>query len=82
MKQKQLFRQCQLQKGTRFQTSWIPTQFAHAGKILELKKGDEWENGWVVNSASTIAIEEPPRPEELIRAHRRATGDSMKKERN
>ena len=54
-------RQCILWKpdpsvnGGSFQTSWIPEKFAKKGKVLELKEGDKWEDGWKVYSVGARA---------------------------
>jgi hypothetical protein len=43
--------QCQLQKGTANQVSWIPTKFAVPGQVVKLKNEDgSWDDGWVVES--------------------------------
>lgn len=56
------YKQCQLSKkienGIERQISWIPEKFAKTGSYLELKSGDKWENGWLVESASEPAVEE------------------------
>ena len=38
--------QCTLQRGTKTQTSWIPSKFAVKDKTIRLKE----EDGWVVKS--------------------------------
>ncbi len=48
MKKELYYRQCKLQRGNTHQTSWIPEQFAILNKVLKLKNGEEWEDGWVV----------------------------------
>jgi hypothetical protein len=46
--------QCRVVKDTpsghRTQTTWLPEAFAVEGKSLDLKNGDIWEQGWVVES--------------------------------
>ena len=80
MSKKTKYKQCQLQNGNRHMVSWIPEQFAHVGKILELLENDEWEDGWQVMTAGGDAIEEPPTVDQMIRGHRKRTGDSLPKE--
>ena len=48
-----LYRQCRLEKkipqGVSVQTSWIPAEFARAGKVVKLRDADgHWDDGWVV----------------------------------
>jgi hypothetical protein len=33
-------------------TSWIPEQFAKVGNVVELKMGNEWEDGWEIVSVN------------------------------
>jgi hypothetical protein len=41
--------QCLLRNGNLERTSFLPTQFAVAGKILKLKDDEgEWKDGWKV----------------------------------
>lgn len=42
------YQQVKLKKGSREQVSWVPDNFAKKGKVLKLKEGDTWENGWEV----------------------------------
>ncbi len=42
--------QCQLQRGTKHQTSWIPEEFAKLGKYIKVKEDGKWEDGWQVKS--------------------------------
>ena len=86
MAKKVKFKQCKMVKkefGREVHTvSWIPEKFAVVGKVLKLKnKEGEWDDGYVVESASSEAIDEPPDPRQSIRGHRKATGDSLPKER-
>lgn len=80
------YRQCHLVRkappGELHQTSWIPEPFAVVGKALKLREDDEWIDGWVVTSVSDARLPEDqlPDPHREIKGHRRATGDSMKKE--
>ena len=45
---KNKYQQCLLVKGKRATVSWIPSKFADKGKILRIKKGGVWEDGWMV----------------------------------
>lgn len=40
------YKQCTLKKKDRWQTAWIPTEFAIRGKVLKIKSDD----GWVVET--------------------------------
>lgn len=58
---KELFyRQCFLRKnvesGSLTQVSWIPEPFCKVGKVLMLKEGEIWEDGWMVISAGKPEI--------------------------
>jgi hypothetical protein len=55
------YRQCELRKGTKRMTSWIPERFATQGKYLRL--GDD--DGWKV-----IAVH-ASEPEERVKARER-----------
>ena len=52
-----MYKQCRLVKTTNtgklYQVSWIPSQFAKVGKVLQLKNSntDTWDSGWIVESA-------------------------------
>jgi len=55
MSKEVMYRQCRLEKKTQTgvseQVSWIPSRYAVVGRILELKEGESWDNGWQVISA-------------------------------
>jgi len=81
------YRQCRLVKklqvGTCHQTSWLPEPFAVVGKVLKLKSTEgKWEEGWVVEAVSQHRRSGDLLPDlhREIKAHRRATGDSMPKQ--
>lgn len=40
--------QCNLLKGARRQTVWIPEKFAVVGKYIMIKGDQGWEDGWKV----------------------------------
>jgi hypothetical protein len=76
---KTTYRQCYLRNRDRFQTSWIPAEFAEVGMILKIKDDcDQWENGWVVEAAYSES-EELPDIRKAIRGHRTRTGDALPK---
>jgi hypothetical protein len=79
------FNQCTLEKRSGFSTlktvSWIPSKFAEIGKTIKLKDDNgNWVDGWNVIGLGT-ELEEDFLPDyhSEIKAHRRATGDSLKK---
>lgn len=41
--------------------SWIPVEFAVVGKKVKLKIGNEWDEGWVVETANGTPSEPPKR---------------------
>lgn len=69
------YRQCSLVNGRgRRRVAWIPDRFATVGRLLRLKDGGEWSNGWRVErvfSALPDAIAESGRDE--YRYHREVT---------
>jgi hypothetical protein len=79
------YRQCRLVRkvasGEVHQTSWIPEPFAVVGQVLKLRQDTEWVDGWTVTwvSDTRLAKEMLPDPHREIKAHRKTTGDSMKK---
>jgi hypothetical protein len=76
------FRQCTLCRKEEFsvttKVSLIPEKFCKLGKLLELEDNDKW-NTWIVIFVSDTVSEDPIDSRVLIKAHRRATGDSMPK---
>lgn len=74
-----LYLQCDLVNGVRKTVSYLPVEFAKAGKFVRLKNKDEtWDDGWTV-----LAVYGKPRELThfggISRAHLRATGDSPRK---
>lgn len=74
------YKQCKMQKGNTFQTGYIPEEFAVLDKIIKLREKGVWDNGWKVIEVGSFrhADETLPDSHSLIKAHRRATGDSQK----
>ncbi len=54
-------------------TCWLPEEFAKAGKIVDLKRGDgSWTTGWTVDEVyNTVS-------EEYVRTHERDYLDQRK----
>lgn len=78
------YRQCKLQKGNTHRRSWIPEQFAKINSIIKLKDADDnWDNGWQVTEVGQYRLEEKKLPDfhNDRKVHRKATGDSVPKER-
>lgn len=75
------FRQCKLRKENAFTTSYIPDQFAVLGRVLKLKTGGEWDDGWTVIEVSSFRHldEDLPDSHDEIKSHRKATGDALPK---
>lgn len=88
MSKKTRYKQCKLVKTEKAEgrshvrVSWIPEKFAVVGKVLKLKENDVWIDGFVVEFAGEDAIDEPPDMNKAIRGHRKATGDSLPKEKS
>lgn len=76
------FRSCLLvreEEGAVAQTvSLIPEKYAKVGRGLELCDNGKW-NHWMVLTASQSLVVDPVDPRVLVKSHRRATGDSMKR---
>lgn len=76
------YRQCRLTRpyegGETILVSWIPDQFAVAGKVVKLHSNGQWEEGWIVRSVggNRLAAADVPDFHELSKAHLRATGDA------
>ena len=71
-------RQCQLSKSfpdgaTHFMLAWIPTELAHAGKVLDLKQDGEWHQGWQV-----MTVFDTVRLVDEVREHKKADLPSIK----
>jgi hypothetical protein len=65
---------------TSHQVSYIPEPFCVQGKVLKLKDNDgNWDNGWIVESASENRTEEVLDSHATIKGHRKMTGDSLPK---
>jgi hypothetical protein len=77
------YRQCRLQKENSQQMSWIPEEFAEVNKVLKLRNEDgEWDNGWTVTSVGNRLEEHYlPNVNQMIKGHRKNTGDSLPKEK-
>lgn len=51
------YTQCRLAKDGRAEyVSWIPTEFAIPGKVVKLKFGQVWEDGWRVIGAGATKM--------------------------
>lgn len=52
------YRQCSLSKpvgtGRKLHMAFLPTEFAKVGRIVGLKFGDEWVEGWRVDSVGPV----------------------------
>ena len=74
------YRQCHLEKVTATgrveTTSYIPAKYAKVGWVVDLRGKDKsWDRGWTVVSAGPL-VDEPPSARDLIKGHRKMTGDS------
>jgi hypothetical protein len=74
------YQQCRLRRLNTEQVSFLPQQFAVVGRVLRLKQDDgTWQDGWVVANVHGQSV--PPEllsdPHNAIKAHRKATGDSV-----
>lgn len=76
MKYTQCLLELETSEGITTQVSFIPSEYAKVGNIIQLKENDIWTNGWLVKAAYK-ETESPPDTHKAVRAHRKATGDSM-----
>lgn len=70
--------QCRLERpeghSTAVQIAWIDSEFAKRGKIVKIKTGDEWDDGWkVVKVGSTQDAKIVADRERDFKKHRSAT---------
>lgn len=76
------FRSCllvrEVEGGVAQTVSLIPEKYAKAGRGLELYSEGKWDH-WMVLTASPSLVVDPVDSRILIKSHRRATGDSMKR---
>jgi hypothetical protein len=76
---KEIYKQCRMTKksGDYIQTtvSYIPSKFAIVGNKLNLKEGDIWTYGWVVEYVGHSSEYFDYR--KSIKSHRNNTGDSL-----
>lgn len=62
------------------QVSYIPKKYAQLNRVLKLKEGDIWEDGWKITSVGSDTPEDQvPDVHSDIKGHRKMTGDSIKK---
>ena len=78
MAKKTKYRQCVLKKDNATQVSYLPEKYAHMDNVVKLKNNGEWDNGWKVIYAGELT-DEPADVHQRIKAHRKATGDSLPK---
>lgn len=63
-----------------YYTAYIPTKYAIEGKVLKIKIDDVWEDGWIVISVGPKVDKKAlPNTHAEVKAHRKRTGDSMRK---
>ena len=74
-----MYTQCTLKRKNATTVSWIPSKFAKNGKFLKLMNDSgEWVDGWEVISCGSQS-DDPLDAYNAIKAHRKATGDSLPK---
>jgi hypothetical protein len=86
MTTKTIYRQCGLVRDLgndvlASQVSFIPAKFAKKNVVVKLKDDNgEWEDGWKVVTVGVGADNSNlPDSHKAIKAHRRRTGDSLKR---
>ena len=70
--------QCLMEKktnsGTLSQLSWIPEKFAIDKKIVKIKEGKEWNDGWIIKKVChRMEDEEQAKLERVWKKHREVT---------
>jgi hypothetical protein len=82
-KETKFYCQCTLRKGNTSQVAWIPQCFAEVGRIVQIRNGEAWDDGWVVDFASTpLDAETVEKNERNYRKQRKASDvifDDIKK---
>ena len=74
------YTQCELRKGDATQLAYIPSKFAVCGKILNIQ-GVSRSCGWqVINVYESSEVENVINVVMSVKRHKKATGDSLKKE--
>lgn len=74
-----LYKQCKLRHGENlYTTSWIPEKFAVEGKLLSIRDDQKHWSNWTVIFVGS-AQEDPPDVRDLIKGHRKMTGDDTPK---
>lgn len=74
------YTQCELTKGNETQLAYIPSKFAVCGKTLNIQ-GMQRSCGWVVTSVyESSEVENVINVVMSVKRHKKATGDSLKKE--
>lgn len=73
--------QCKLSKNNVVEVAFIPKEFAVIGRVLKIRDGETWKNGWVVIQTSSIIVDESHLPDSHreIASHRKKTGDASPK---
>lgn len=54
MKNDYYMKQCVVRKDNVHTTAWLPEEFAHVGKPIQLKQNDSWVRGYQVESVSEV----------------------------
>jgi len=80
MSKKTFYRQCKLKQGKLETVCWIPDEYCIMGKGISIKDEDgEWSERWQVVFIRSDKTDTPPDYRKLIKSHRQATGDSLKR---
>lgn len=68
--------QCRLKRAGAIQVSFIPSEFAQEGRVIDLKEAGFWSEGWVVDKVwgTRPADEIAARSRDHLN-HSKATGD-------
>lgn len=78
------YQQCKLVKHLAdskiYTVSYIPEKFAVVGKTVKLQRNGKWIDGWVIESVGDV-VDKLPDVQKIIRSHKKATGDSLPKEK-
>jgi hypothetical protein len=43
------YKQCKLNKDSKYLVTWIPTKLAKVDKVLDIKRDENWLIGWKIN---------------------------------
>ena len=66
--------QCRLERAGALQVAFIPAKFAEVDRVIRIKEGGVWSDGWRVDAVwGSLPAEMVEKNERNFKTHRRAT---------